>query len=243
MSGSATLTQRVTSEIREMLLSGALLPGARLQEIALAERLGVSRTPVRETLSLLRAEGLLEHSPNVGYVVRRISPQDALDQCEVRATLEAMAARVLAERGLPEDALAQIEANLAACERITAGPSWSVAHEAEWSDLNTSFHETLIAATGNRSLAETVQQTRRFPLVHGPESRPHASLLLRQSYGDREHCRRSTNDHRQIVEAILRREGSRSEHLMHEHVYRTRDALRRAIDEMNAQLIAQLIAA
>lgn len=232
---TGTRTQRVTAAIRDLVLSGALQPGARLQEIGLAERLGVSRTPVREALGALCAEGLLEHIPNCGCVVRRITLKDVLDMFELRATLEAMAARIVAERGLPAAVLAVMREDLRASDAVTAGTNWSPDHELRWHALNARFHTMLVERTDNRALAEAVRQTRRFPMVQGPESQTHNSAMLRQSYGDREHCRRSHTEHEMILDAILRRESTRAEHLMREHVYRNRDALRRAVDESSAR--------
>jgi DNA-binding GntR family transcriptional regulator len=125
---------------------------------------------------------------------------------------------------------------LHAAEAVTAGPDWSLEHEAQWSALNARFHAILLELTGNRALLEAVRQTRRFPIVHGPESRPHDSVRLRQTYGDREHCARSLADHRLILESIHGRESTRAEHLMREHIYRNRDALRRIAERLFAQI-------
>jgi GntR family transcriptional regulator of vanillate catabolism len=233
-----TRTQRVTAVIRDLVLSGALPPGARLQETEMAKRLGVSRTPVREALGILVTEGLLEHAPNCGCVVRRISLQDVLDLFDLRATLEAMAARIVAERGISAGELAMFRENLEAAEAVFDGAGWSLEQEARWNELNSAFHGRLVDLTGNRALADAVRQSRRFPLLHGPASEPHDSALLRQSYGNREHCRVSMSEHRLIVEAIFHRESGRAEHLMREHVYRNRDALRRVVEAVSARRAA-----
>src|SRR4029077_20450425 len=82
-----------------MILRGELAPGERLGEVALAERLGVSRTPIRQALPALAREGLLAAAGRRGYVGRGFSPQDVLDAIETRGLLEGLAARRIAERG------------------------------------------------------------------------------------------------------------------------------------------------
>ena len=77
--------------LREMLLSGEFTPGKRLPEIPLANRLGVSRTPLRLALSALEHEGLLEESPTRGYIVRSFQRTDIFDLIEIRGLLEGMA--------------------------------------------------------------------------------------------------------------------------------------------------------
>ncbi len=86
--------------LREMLLSGEFTPGKRLPEIPLANRLGVSRTPLRLALSALEHEGLLEESPTRGYIVRSFQRTDIFDSIEIRGLLEGMAGRLAVERGL-----------------------------------------------------------------------------------------------------------------------------------------------
>ena len=91
--------KNVALRLREMILRGELAPGERLAEVALAERLGVSRTPIRQALPALAREGLLAAAGRRGYVVRSFSPQDVIDAIETRGLLEGLAARRIAERG------------------------------------------------------------------------------------------------------------------------------------------------
>src|ERR1700740_3158358 len=91
--------KNVALRLREMILRGELPPGERLAEVALAERLGVSRTPIRQALPALAREGLRAASARRGFVVRSFSPQDVLDAVETRGVLEGLAARRVAERG------------------------------------------------------------------------------------------------------------------------------------------------
>src|SRR4051812_11756610 len=86
--------------LREMILAGELAGGARIAELAIVERLGVSRTPIRSALMRLEQEGLLEALPNGGYAVRTFSERDVADAIELRGTVEGLAARLAAERGV-----------------------------------------------------------------------------------------------------------------------------------------------
>src|SRR5947199_2795172 len=92
-------TTRALLRLRELLLSGEFEPGARMSELPLVERLGVSRTPLRLALNALEHEGLLRLLPGGGYVVREFTRADIRDAIEVRGVLEGTAARFAAERG------------------------------------------------------------------------------------------------------------------------------------------------
>ena len=90
---------RTILALRDLILSGELKAGERLSELAIVDRLGVSRTPVRTALLRLEEEGLLEAIPSGGYTVRHFSEADIFDAIETRGTLEGLAARLAAERG------------------------------------------------------------------------------------------------------------------------------------------------
>ena len=92
---------RVIVKIREMILHGELPPGQRVREVELAAKLGVSRTPVRESLPILAQEGVLTQLDTRGFVVRAFTPQEIMDAIDVRGALEGLAARMLAEQGPP----------------------------------------------------------------------------------------------------------------------------------------------
>src|SRR5690554_6813992 len=109
-----TLSQLVTKRLRHWILQGKLKPGERLEEIPLAEKLGVSRTPVRAALATLGNEGLLEHRPKRGYTVRVYTFDDILGAYEVRSVLEGLACRKAAQRGLSVETLARLRACLEA---------------------------------------------------------------------------------------------------------------------------------
>ena len=94
--GSGSQAVKAQLRLREMILAGELPAGARIAELAIVERLGVSRTPIRAALMRLEQEGLLQALPSGGYAVRTFSERDVSDAIELRGTVEGLAARLAA---------------------------------------------------------------------------------------------------------------------------------------------------
>ena len=114
---STQLDQAIV-RMREMILRGELLPGQRVAEAPLAELLGISRTPVRQALPLLAQEGLLTEHGTRGFVVRAFTAADVLDAIDIRACLEGLAARRVAERGASRAFLRELRDCLADGEAV-----------------------------------------------------------------------------------------------------------------------------
>jgi DNA-binding GntR family transcriptional regulator len=138
--------------LREMVIRGALKPGALIEEAAEMERLGVGRTPLREALQRLAHEDLIEVVPRRGYFVTTISAAEMFQIFEARLSMEIHAVRLAAERVTP-DVVAQQRALL---EEARAGiaadnrdPAWNL-------DIDERFHGLIAAASGNRYLAATL---------------------------------------------------------------------------------------
>lgn len=112
---AAPLRQQVVDRLRAAVIAGDLAPGQRLTERELIDRVGVSRTVIREALRQLESEGLVETVPNKGPVVRALSRSEAVDLYRIRASLEALAARLFIERA-PPHALDRLAAALRAVE-------------------------------------------------------------------------------------------------------------------------------
>jgi GntR family transcriptional regulator, vanillate catabolism transcriptional regulator len=104
---TATHAQRALVALRKRILGGELAGGTRLYEVALAEELGISRTPVRAALSVLAEESLLDRGAGGGFVVRSFAVRDVVDTIELRGVLEGTAARMAAERGVPDSLMAR----------------------------------------------------------------------------------------------------------------------------------------
>ena len=98
--GSESVQVRAQLQLREMILAGELPGGSRIAELSIVEKLGFSRTPIRAALMRLEQEGLIESLPNGGYAVRTFSERDVSEAIELRGTIEGLAARLAAERGV-----------------------------------------------------------------------------------------------------------------------------------------------
>ncbi|MFD1112520.1 GntR family transcriptional regulator [Pseudoroseomonas ludipueritiae] len=160
-------TDAILRRIEEMILTGEVLPGERLNELALSRRLNVSRAPLREAVRGLEQLGLLEIVPNRGVLVRQVSMKDALDLYDLRAALFRGAARLAARRALPEDLLRLRQLNEAMREAAAAE------RFADYYARNLDFHTALMAAGGNVPMARAYDRAvkglhlfRRRSLVH-----------------------------------------------------------------------------
>lgn len=192
---------RLRDKIEERIATGAYSPGERLEEAALAEQFGVSRTPVREALQQLAAVGMVDLRGRRGAIVSAPDATRLLEMFEVMAELEAMCGRLAARRLMPEDEAALNE-TLAACQRAAAScNSDSYYYE------NERFHYAIFEASGNRFLAEqTIALHKRLA--------PFRRLQLRV----RDRLKTSRAEHEEIVKAIVAGDVERSALLLRDHV-------------------------
>jgi GntR family transcriptional regulator of vanillate catabolism len=204
-------TMRALLRLRELLLSGEFEPGARMSELPLVERLGVSRTPLRLALSALEHEGLLRVLPSGGYVVREFTRSDIDDAIELRGVLEGTAARFAAERGVTRRELrAMID---------IADQTDEVVHAADYEsferyvDLNERFHSLLYDAARSPLLERALEHAISLPFA-GPSAFVLAEAELPES---REVLIVAQSHHRALIDAIDRREGARAESIAREH--------------------------
>jgi GntR family transcriptional regulator, gluconate operon transcriptional repressor len=148
-----SLATEAASLIRQEILTGRMRSGDRLVESRLAADLGISRAPVREALKLLHAEGLVGEEPNRGAFVASLTDADVREIYDVRAALEARAARLLARAGHAEDAAAL----RLLVESIERAASQGDVHALYDADL--AFHTTLLELTGNGRLLEVFNRS------------------------------------------------------------------------------------
>jgi DNA-binding GntR family transcriptional regulator len=149
-----------TELIREAIIDGTLEPGQRLKEEELARELGISRTPIREALLMLQAEGLVDAIPNRGAMVRVHTSVDLEDLYQLRALLEGYAARRAATRITDEE----IEVLRASCERFDALDSEKELRE--FVRENMVFHSTILDIAGSARLSSMVRRVIELPLVY-----------------------------------------------------------------------------
>jgi DNA-binding GntR family transcriptional regulator len=139
-------------QLRQMVIRGALKPGALIEEAAEMERLGVGRTPLREALQRLAHEDLIEVVPRRGYFVTMISGAEIFQIYEARIAIELQVVRLAAERSSPEIVAAQnalLEEARAGMAADNRDPAWNL-------DIDERFHGLISAASGNRTLAATL---------------------------------------------------------------------------------------
>ncbi|MBA2693236.1 MAG: GntR family transcriptional regulator [Rubrobacter sp.] len=206
--------------LRALIVEGEYRPDERLVEEHLAERLGVSRTPVRQALTMLEAEGLVEIAPNKGAVVCSFSIEDVWDIYDLRAVLEGYAARRAADRIGAEELRRLGEA---VEEQAGVSPEDSGDREEAIRrivDANQKFHSAIIEASRNGRLGKLLQRTVETPLV----------FKAFHWYTPKE-LAISNHYHRQILHALESGDGERAEIVMKEHVYEGRDFVIKALRE------------
>jgi GntR family transcriptional regulator of vanillate catabolism len=211
----------VVVELRDMVMRGEFAAGFHLQEVPLAERMGVSRTPIREALNVLAKEGLLEPGPKRGYKIRTFTIEEIVEAYEVRATLEGMACRLLAETGLPEDVATKLGECLAFGDGLIGRGMFTAAEHDPWLEMNNTIHSLLVNASRNAMLAQCVEQTQRVPLASARHV--HWYRFDKENY---ELARSAHRDHHAIVDAILGRQAGRAEARMREHIHFSQELVR-----------------
>lgn len=155
----------VAQRIRELIVEGTLPPGTRVAEAALAERLGVSRTPVRNALPALASEGLLEPVGKRGYAVRGFTVDDSYRATEIRCVLEGYAARALAARPDRGEAVAELRGCLAEGDAIFRKGYVEKEDENAYARMNRRFHDIIVAGARDSLLADLVHRVYSIPFV------------------------------------------------------------------------------
>ena len=209
---ASTQSARAQILLRERVISGELPPGTRLFEVAMAEDLHISRTPVREAMARLAEEGLLERVRGGGFVVSSFSVDDARDAIELRGVLEGTAARLAAERGVAPEQMAEMQATLASLDEAVGDRPDDVNLDA-YTVLNERFHHQLWALPASAVISREAARAARLPFAAPSAflSSPARERMFRRSLHP------AQEQHRTLVEAIAAREGARAEAIAREH--------------------------
>lgn len=189
-----TIYRSLLDEIRD----GRLVPGARLREVEISERLRCSRTPVREAIRLLESEGLVVHLPRQGATIRSLDYSEIMELYEMRAVLEGTAAR-LAARAASE---VEIDALTKLNEEFGAAPD-----DRRAAALNRQFHHILLNAAKNRFLLKSVHVLQKTMLILGP------TTLMQRERVEAAHA-----EHRRILDMLAARDGAAAEAEMRAHI-------------------------
>jgi DNA-binding GntR family transcriptional regulator len=195
-----TLREQIVSSLRESIIKGELSPGQKITEPDLAEKLGISRTPIREALRQLESEGYLTVIPRRGAVVSIVTRKEIRDFFELKSLLEGYASRIAARKNTEKD--------IARLTRINE----KLEVMAQKGDVeaffrkNNEFHKALIGLCDNEKLMDIwtslVQRFVRFRL---------------QALSVPGRLMESVNQHRDIIEALQKKDGPLSEDLVYEH--------------------------
>ena len=191
-------------KIRDAILDGTLNPGAPLVESSIAEWCGVSRTPVREALTRLEQDGLVERSDR-GLVIRQRSPEQILDIYETRIVLESTAAKVAAARHNSFDQM-RLETLMAAAEAADLNDSDQLVTR------NRDFHRGVWRASHNETLIDLLQRLDMHLTRY-----PATTLAYTGRWAE------ALEQHRALVEAILRRDGKAAAEIADRHFSQARD--------------------
>lgn len=209
--GGSPQTIRAQLAVREMLMAGEIRPGERVSELAIVERSGASRTPVRAALMALADEGLLDPIPTGGYAARSFSVREVLDAIELRGTLEGLAARFAAERGASAARLADMRATLTQLDAVVDALQCNGDAFEDYVALNGRFHGQIAAAADSAVLERQIERAKSLPFAS-----PNA-FVAAQSAQKRNSLLFAQEHHRCVFDAISQRQGTRAESLMREH--------------------------
>ncbi|MBW1690450.1 MAG: GntR family transcriptional regulator [Deltaproteobacteria bacterium] len=197
------LGSQVFEQIKGMILRGEIPPGRRIIESEIALSMGISRTPVREAVHKLEAEGFLTPLPKGGYAVRGLTISDIEDTFDIRSILESFAGYLAAIRHTDEE-LSSLEEKLEEFQRYLGRGDLR-----KLPKINTDFHELLYALS---------RSPRLIKIIHG--LRDEIYFLRKIILNSEKMANLSNKDHREIVDSIRKREAKKAERLLREHIIR-----------------------
>lgn len=218
--------------LREMILSGELVPGERITEVGLAERLGVSRTPIRSALPILEADGFIEPAGKRGYSVKKFVPEEALRSLELRAVMEGVAAAYLAKNGASDQVLAELDVCLAQGDDIFRKRYLTLEDEDRYGEMNARFHQIVVQNCGSAPLIAFVEKLNNMPFIN-PSVLVFDQVGLDQAY---ELLFRAHGQHHAVAEAIRNRDAARAESIFREHGNAQRQSMFSRANKRNAMM-------
>lgn len=212
-----SLRGRVFQKIREDILRGAYKEHDELKEISIGEKLGVSRTPVREALRQLELEGLVTIIPNKGAYVTGISNKDVRDIYMIRSHLEGMCARWATEN-ITDEQIEELEEIILLSEFHLQKKTGAQAEQV--AELDSKFHGILYQASNSRILEHVLSDFHKY-----------VQVSRTASVEAKTRAQKSIEEHREILEAIKAKDGDLAEKLAHEHILKAMDNLHLEYEE------------
>ncbi|WP_236974137.1 GntR family transcriptional regulator [Membranihabitans maritimus] len=200
----SSLSHKVYLELRKKILSNQLVSGMRLKEDEWAQKMDVSRTAVREALTRLLGEDLVEFGKRGGYFIKSMTVEDVKEIREIREILETGALRLVIER-ISDEEIAELETICNDFTSMVEGGYLGGACEAD-----VKFHETIIELSGNEKLKDIYLHS-NIPLFH---------LKLGQSMTHMDDYELTDKEHREILDSIKKRDFNLAERTLHKHLIR-----------------------
>jgi len=217
---------RIYSHIHELISTGTLPGGHVISELQLSRLLGTSRSPVREAIGQLVADGLLEQAPNRSAVVVDLNREDIVDLYEVREALEVYAARKVAQRGLHPADHVQLKTYLDSFQKIIrtlktgGGRVLNARQMAEFSNLDMKFHALLVLSTQNMRMQKIVADTRVLVRIFAIRREGHELSMLEKIH----------RQHVAIVQAVAKGSAEEAAEILSEHI---QTSLKERLDEFD----------
>lgn len=213
---NASLSDKAYRHVLADLSAGKLKSGDRISEVALSAELKISRTPLREAIRKLQADGLVEQVPKVGTFIRTPSRRELLDLFEQREALEAYLARKIANGAGSGVADELLELNRQMCVLVDQGESAGGVKEntveaRQMRELDLAFHDTIARAAGNQAIYRILFEGRLMSWVFVGRAR-------HEHYVPTEEHRKAVQEHERIANAIKRRDGEQAYASMSEHL-------------------------
>lgn len=209
-----SLRGRVYHKLREDILNHTYPEHFELKEIAISEELGVSRTPVRESLRQLELEGLVQIVPNKGAYVTGITEKDVKDIYRMRSLLEGLCAK-WATIHMTQEKMEEMEENIYLSEFHA-----SKGHMDVLADLDNRFHEILYEAGNSKLLEHTLRDFHRYVLSVRKQNLAHGTRGLD-----------SNHEHKMIMEAIREKDGDLAEKLANQHILNAYHNMNKTLDQ------------
>lgn len=213
----AALHEQVAQRLRQMLVEGRIAPGAKLNERELSELLRVSRTPLREAIKMLAAEGLVELLPNRGAIAVSLSESDVQNTFEVIAGLEGLAGELAAQR-ITADELAEVQAM-----QFEMMAAYTRRDLSAYYTLNARIHNAITAAAKNPVLSTVYNQV---------NARLQALRFRSNQDGDK--WKRAVKEHEKMIEALVARDGAAMREVLLTHLRNKRDVVLEQLREAAA---------
>lgn len=216
--------ERAYNHIRSLINRGILEQGKPISELLLAKELGSSRTPVREAIGLLTAEGLLETTHNRGAVVRKLTRSDIIDLCEVREALEVFTAEKAARKGITPAEIESLEGTINGLQQLRDGLATEEllddAAMQRFIQLDRRFHEQIVLLTLNRAMQDILRKAGVLVQIFAMQRRGHDSVMLDKVIVE----------HKQIVAALQKHQTQEVRRLLGEHI---QSSMRERLEEFD----------